>query len=738
MGNKLGEFVKETPLIKLLAFSGVFFPFLLVEAPFFSGIRLFASFLFIFILPGISLCQIFKKELSLESILASILGSLAFWTIIGFIWIKGQFSLEISVLTTINIVFSLSMLLIGAYFWHKKGIDIDAHNFADQPQKTQKNSLGWRAHIKQAIRSNMFLFFVFLVLIGFYASIRIPFVPTEDVWFHMAVCNDFLDDGVLVDYDVYRGNLSYHFMWSIFAAYANVDILVVAKYIGVFQVPFGCLLFYYLLCRFISNRDACLLISFIFSLSSMGTLLNFTQFWPTASTIFFGLVLNVNFFQRLQSQQSQLEKDQAMVPLDLKYCIIQGTIALCIIVSHVTSAIVYITPIIFTLFMISIRSPRFLKEMLFYLGLFVLNVLLNPFGLEAATRVDIGFLLAYKYLIIIAVPVGIVVFIYLERFFHRYTYSLQNPNSGGFNSAENSTFWFDDKIYRKYIIPCLVLIGPVVYYFFNAQSKQYLPSNFYAIMVDTMVSAILISAALVGINIYRQYLLIGKAGFLYLLFIIGLLTSLYLLNVVYTYFFRILNLYVPFIFLGAGLYLFYHASRTFTKPLIRKLLYTGLILFLFNSLIYHAQFQEHVTVSKNNFVETTTEFLVEPNEAVNGGKTMIIGNFYYCYVYVYYIGDAPVIYYQYDSHLIRVDNHTAIDENGHEYNVLQALYEKRDLENLFIIIDDEYQTRGIAVLDGVNHGKMTREEVNQYNNLPYINRVAVAGHGRTIFWVIPA
>lgn len=746
MKKNTNEIYENILCFVIFTIIGLISPFLWIfHNPSFISIKILITSFDIFFLPSYLIFKTrnhYEMQL-LEEIISSIILNLCIWTITGILFIQFEWKLSIY---NIILVFYLYIVLLASIYINK----IIA--------KSKKNETPLNIIIAfefNKIRkifskrvSNFTLLIIFLLILSVFVSINIPFVPYEDVWYHLSIVKDFVDDGELISYAIYRGNITYHFLGAIYSICSGIDILSMGKYVGILQIPIGCLIFYVLMSKFVKNKQIVIITTIIFSLTSLGTILNFSQFWPQAHAIFFGSQLIINFLNNME-QTGLLNSDEILnvkmhpfkkyILQNGKYLIFQTILIISSMVVHVSSLTIYLILVLISLLFISYRNRQYSFEFIFYLIALVLNSFLNPYSFEILGIFSNLTLIITILTIIMAVLILPFGFFMVEKFMHKYTFNIKQPTREWFDPS-NSSFWVEKHIFWKVIIPCISFISPLIYYFMNIQTKKYFPADVWIILLESVFIAVLLAISIMGILFYRQYSLVGKIIFMFLITIIGLLIIFAVFGIIYTVIIRTFRLIVPYIFVGIGLYLLYHEKRWLKTNKHKQILSIFLLGNLFVGIAYQATFSDYVTPAEINFVSNSSKFskptdLLSNNMSSNS-TILMFGSFHFDYPYEYYANRSNLQYIPAYSQYIHPANQTITFGNGTSINTLQLLLSDTDYDNILIFLDQSYLDQGINLLDGRNYGKMTLNEFNQYNNLNYLNRIAVASNRKSIFCVI--
>jgi hypothetical protein len=695
-------------------------------------LKIFMTFIFLFILPGLVILIHYFEEINVERFLFAIVLSLSFWVFVSVICIKAWIPINKLLIGFIN--YSL-MAISLSFYYYRKNFQNKITKQNDQFKIIKNNRTAFVSQIKFILNSNTFYLLLFLLILSLFISLRNPYVGYDDVWYHMRLTNDFLDNGLISDNKKYNGELAYHFIGSIFSLFSGLSTLNLARFIGIFQIPFGCFLFYFFIKKIIKNQNLSILITFLFTITIFGTILNFSQYWPTALTTFFGLQMYNFFYERFKLINGT---DQVSLKRIRLYYVIQSILVVSIIISHGINALVYLIPLLFSLIIITFQSRKFLKDLIFFSVLFIINLLYDFYWTITLTTSKF---INYWWSIFIIIPFVVFLFYIFEKGTRKWTYSIDEPSSELFDST-NKAIIIEKKYYRIIIVPFLIVIGPIVYIYLNIKLKGFFPANVAIMAIEVGFFLLFLSASVIGIQIYRKYSLVGKINFLYFTGILVTLIALLILQVVHSFIVRMFELYVPFIFMGLGFYFLYILKHWLKYPKNRKILLIVLLTHTVSSGCYQAIFSDFITISEGRFIEDTISYSSgELFTDSDPSKTLFIGNFHWSYPYNYFFNlnsnPSNSKFVHELGYYLHPINHTYTYENGTEINFLQQLYNLEDYGNIFILIGDIDMTRGILLLDGRDYGKLTNEEYNNYDDLPYLNRVGVSCNKKTLFWVIP-
>ena len=373
-------------------------------------------------------------------------------------------------------------------------------------------------------------------------------------------------------------------------------------------------------------------------------------------------------------------------------------------------------------------------DLAFFLVALILNSILNPYSFEILGFFSNWSLTLSVVIIVITITMIPLIFFLIEKIIRNDTFNIKHPTPKWFDPS-NSSFWVEKHILWKIIIPGVSIISPLIYYFLNIQTKKYFPANTWIILLDSVFFTIFIAISIMGILFFRQYSLNGKILFLFLIATLSLLFGFGILGIIYTVIVRTFKLIVPFLFIGIGLYIFYHKDRWLKNNNHRKIFFGFLLINMLVGITYQITFTDFVTQAEINFVQTSSEF-AENNDSTNS-TILMFGSFHFDYPYEYYANRSNLQYIPSYSEYIHPANHTNLDENGTSYNALQSLCSSTQYDNIIILLDKSYLDQGVNLLDGRNYGKMTLDEFDQYNNLYYLNRIAVGSNMKSLYWVIP-
>jgi hypothetical protein len=698
------------------------------------GFRLCSTIITIFILPGISIAVILYHKLTFERILFSIVLSYCFWTFIGFFFLQFQIELQYAHLALAFYLFVAISLLIYIFL-------VDHHSIIQGDGNLRKKWAEFRKNFH--ISYNVVLLIVFSFLLALFSALRVPFVPVEDDWYHMAVSNLFLNNNFIELSQTYRGNLGYHFIGATFSYLSNVNIIIIARFIGLIQLPLGCCLFYSFLNNQIKNSNITILITILFSFTILGTIINFTQYWPTALTSLFALQIYALFYERMKIYQKKkddvddhsfnksLQLIHHSIP-NLFYYIIQTCLIVAIMFTHVMNATIFLIPILFNLLFFSFRDRRFIPEVIFYSILFILQSILNPYSISLFFNSNL-----FQDSRLIIVFFGSLAFLgfftyKFEKFIHKNSYSTVQPQAFQI-SPTNTTIAIEKKYLWKYILPIVLVIIPIS---MILGTKQYLPGNSFLTFIEIEISAIVIGVSIVAFLIYRAYDINGKINFLNMWVILFIIFELFLMGTLSAFINRIIELWIPLIFIGSGYYLKYITKTRLASPRNRKIMLAGFLIAIISGVSYQTSFDEYIPSSEANFISNTSRFIHSDSLLpLDSDTPMIIGGFQLKHPYGFYSNGSEL---RYSVKLVDIlwRNVTNTPENPSLLEFLVEYQISENISDIYVVIEESYFTIGIALLDGNNFGIISENTFNTFNNLQYINRIAVSKDNNALYWMI--
>jgi hypothetical protein len=114
---------------------------------------------------------------------------------------------------------------------------------------------------------------------------------------------------------------------------------------------------------------------------------------------------------------------------------------------------------------------------------------------------------------------------------------------------------------------------------------------------------------------------------------------------------------------------------------------------------------------------------------------MIIGGFQLKHPYGFYSNGSEL---RYSVKLVDIlwRNVTNTPENPSLLEFLVEYQISENISDIYVVIEESYFTIGIALLDGNNFGIISENTFNTFNNLQYINRIAVSKDNNALYWMI--
>ncbi|RLI65189.1 MAG: hypothetical protein DRO88_05265 [Promethearchaeia archaeon] len=195
---------------------------------------------------------------------------------------------------------------------HQNNQLLEYEQFTNVPKKSNRDPNTINTHPSIKINKDIFLLILFIFLLSVFTTLHFPFLPAEDDWYHVKISQAMLLHQDQFLSTAYRGNLSYHFIGALLALGSGQDMMVVGHWIGLLQIPLACMLFFSIVSTILpkkNNRTIAILSTFLFALTALGTLINFSQFWPTALSTLIGFQLYLNFFTALKRKSSRLQNN---------------------------------------------------------------------------------------------------------------------------------------------------------------------------------------------------------------------------------------------------------------------------------------------------------------------------------------------------------------------------------------------------------------------------------------------
>ena len=251
--------------------------------------------------------------------------------------------------------------------------------------------------------------------------------------------------------------------------------------------------------------------------------------------------------------------------------------------------------------------------------------------------------------------------------------------------------------------------------------KNFYPSSIFVSVVNTSFISLYVLYGIFGILVNRKYSPTGKITFIQLLGIVMIVLGILTIGIIYTYIVRIIELFVPFLFIGIFLYFEYQYKMNI-KFLKRKKIIAGyFILSILFSTLYELNFDDYVTRSEINLLSTSSFFI--DNQLEDQNSSLIIGNFHYYYPmeYLQEIFDLNNVYLNEYTYLIFQDNWTIVNNSIHEFNEL--LFD--GYNDIYLLISPYDTTRGYYGVDIKEIATLQYEDIKILDNSVYFNKIAV-------------
>lgn len=682
----------------------------------------FASFLMGFVtllfMPGLPLYILLQNKKHRNLLRNCIVYSLCIWLIFGFI----HNSLQLGNLKLYLFIFQ-NLLFISYIFF--------INRYSDSFSIISLLHFDFKI-IKKKMNELLFVGLIFVVCI--FWLIRIPYLPTEDTWYHISLSRSIVNGVFQWDSDIYWGKLAYHYLGAIFSIYSQIELFTIARAIIFFQLPLFLSIFRALSTRFLKNKSIQILVQLALIMTLFGTILNFSQYWPTAITS----ILILEIFNDIFEEFEKWKNTQAIkFKVKTSFLIDQTLKIFAIMVCHISNLSLYMVFILFICVIFWVTDKRFLPYCIFYFIAFIVNLFINR---EFITIfIDSSSLLYnYPWIIIIGAVLSIVVGFFAIKFFKSDTYDttkIPTGNTGDVESKNTALKILKNGIFSKYVIPIVSISSFLVFLILKIIQNTAFSLEFVSFSLQIVCIAIIISMAVLTFNIFRNRAINGKIMFLNFIAFVILFLFIIVFDFISSFLTRLLIFYTPFLFIGFILYLRYNLEEIKMNNSKRVLFGIFILLNFFSGLLYHMNYINYISESENRFIANASKFSHIPvegnNQSAKNESIMIIGGFRWKHPFYYYSENYEIYYRTQYVDLVHPDNHY----NNLNRSNFEIIQNQTGISNIFIMMEERYFREGIRLLDGGNAGILTQEEYLLYFNSDFINHVAIGNHLKSLFLI---
>ncbi len=727
-------------ILSFLTFLSVFLQINGILGDLFNGLNLISVIFILLFLPSYPIYFfIFKFEnLNLvERICLTIVTNLSIYILQGFI---GHYlKIPLTPLFFLSLTFYLFIILIGSTIiiqikkntissFIKSKTDIDKERFY-----TDFSILKF---IKDILSINGILLIIFILMFISSDLLRSGYFFGLDPWLHISIIR-YITETYQLPAGEYFGAMGLHIFSVVFHYFSGISAINIPRASLFYTFPVSSLIVYCLLKRVFKCKNFAIFGVYLLTFSSLGFSNLMYQYWPSGLTYIQGLMIFLLLFIRLQAFIKERPPNREVIFVDIfKTYIPVIVIFISALITHSLIAIIILISfawIYLIYFCINVRRGFDFFLLLGLMGIFLLFYSLNisTGHLRVFGRLS-SFLTQYIVLGLIAGAPVIVLYILYTRKDTKFT-------TGRYKliiSGKRKRFY--KVIEDRFLIPILItLVILFIIIFFITNSIWFNVNLFFIFVGIELVLYIVI--AFWGFGVFR-YKPRGKAlrlwgmALSYLIFA-GIIFDAFTDTLpFYTRIFYITSVVIVIGFISYFQKLMKLGGRNETKSIVLMILIVCFSLFAsFTSLsvsmgIYTLKKREISTIGW--YSNYTTEI------------NTIIGENGWEHVFVYY--NYPFDNQSYDLSFKEIHNFISANDdlmhpNNHilsnGINILTEM--KKDTEmDIYLLLSDYYLiTSGSSLF-----GELTPEEIEQYYNQNYLNRIFSAksenGENTPIYWVI--
>ncbi|MBN1800211.1 MAG: hypothetical protein JW891_01815 [Candidatus Lokiarchaeota archaeon] len=587
-------------------------------------------------------------------------------------------------------------------------------------------------YIKKKISRNALLLIIFLLLLCSFYVVRYSYFFGTDGWAHIYITR-FITDEHYLPLDEYFGAMGLHIFSSVIYFFSGIELVYLPKYFVFYSFMVTSLLFYNIQVRIFKNNNLALLGVFILQAFPLGFGNHLLiQFWPTSLTVIMCLEIFFLLYVRMQNFVKLEKPSREALLSNMIFCY---SFAIILFVSAILTHT--LVAVIMLISFIPFYLIYFLKDVNRGFDLALLCGMLGIFFVLLFSGVITEFVIYFNifkypwyYYAIGGICGSIGAIIVLKRIVRYISFS-----NGAFKKViegENSKIY--SLIEDKYIYPvCLIVILGFILVFLIGITPM-LNINFSKTLIG-VESTVLILFSIWGLFLFQKKPR-GKILLVWLLsFGVLIVASLAILPLGFG---RIALLAVPVLVIGFVSYFYKLIKIQKSTSLKISLFLVSMVIFSFFAFYYDDLTdpdQDEYGLKRREVYSIMVFSKLSPEHCA------IDSEFGWSYIFIYYgypygqsngnLSSSEL----YDflggmQYLFHPSAH--INESG--VNILKSL--KQELgSDVFLILDDTY-------LDTVHGGlgKLTNEEIKQYNNLNYLNKVLVSksdkGTEIPYYWVI--
>ncbi len=674
----------------------------------------------------------------IEKLSLTIVSNLSFYIIGGFIgfFIGFPFTgLYFFLIVFISYFLILIYIIITNYkkkvldFFKPKELEINNQHLYENFSIVQ--------YLKDLISLNDILLITFISLTLILYLVSVPLFVGTDSWLHISIIKQIS----VVNYlpvNEYTGSMGLHIFGAVIHMFSGLDIILIPRYFIFYTFPVSSLIVYNIFRRIFKNKNLALLGVYILNFSSLGFTILMYQFWPTSIAyiqgIFIFYLLYIRYKRFIQFERPTIE----MLKADLLFSYI--TIILIFISSLLTHSLIIMVLLISYLliyFVYFVKDPR--RGLDFILLCVLVGIFLIFYNLNISTgyfKVFRSiFQLPWYYLLSGALVLAVVILL--------------------FTLHERKEINFTKGRYK------LIIMGKKYSYYKTIEDKFIIPIIF-GVIISLTILFVIVNLLLLKIGIFSifsgfEILLFvffgawglglfqnkpkGKMLWIWGLILAFILIASFIFSLMissFIHFSRIFYICSVLLVIGFISYIYKLIKTNSIRTLKVKFLIFFIIIFSIFATFNENSYGIEIFTLKNREISSVQWYSNYTSE-----KNVIIGEVGWSHLFIYF--NFPFEDYEekqpfssiqnfipVNDTLMHPENH--VDEYGK--NILKQIKLHNNNSNAFLILTDIYLlTEGLSLF-----GQLSDEEVEQYYNLHYLNRIFSIknekGDSVPYYWVI--
>jgi hypothetical protein len=727
-------------ILSFLTFLSVFLQINGILGGLFNGLNLISVIFILLILPSFPIYFfIFKFEnlKLIERLCLTIVTNLSIYILEGFI--GNSLKIPLTPLFFFSLTFYLFIILIGSTIiiqikkntilsFIKSKTEIDKERFY-----TDFSILNF---IKDILSINGIILIIFIFMFISSDFLRSGYFVGIDPWLHISIIRSITETYQLPAVE-YFGAMGLHIFSVVFHYFSGISAINIPRVSLFYTFPVSSLIAYCLLKRVFKYKNFAIFGVYLLTFTSLGFSQLMHQYWPSGLTYIQGLMIFLLLFIRLQAFIKERPPNREDIFVDiLKTYIPVILIFISALITHSLITIIIIISFVWVYLIYFCINVRRGFDFFLLLGLMCIFFLFYSLNISTGhfrvfSRLS-SFPIQYIVLGLIAGASAIVLYILYTRKGIKFT-------SGRYNLI---IFGKRKRLYKviedRFLIPILITLVILTTIIFFITNSIWLNLNLLLIFAGIEL-ALYIVMALWGFEAFR-YKPRGRAlkfwamALFYLIFA-GIIFDVFTDTLhFYSRIFYITSVVIVIGFISYFQKLMKLGGRNETKSIVLLILIVPFSLF--------ASFT-NINVSMEIYTLKKREVsAIQWYSHYTTGINTIIGENGWDHVFVYY--NYPFGNQSYDLSFKEIHNFISANDDlmhptnhilSNGTNILTEM--KKDTEmDVYLFLSDYYVISSGSSL----YGELIPEEIEQYYNLNYLNRIFSAksenGESMPIYWVI--